>query len=346
MRVAVLNNCVPFLEGGAEHLADALVIKLREYGHQATLVRVPFRWNPPEKILDHMLACRLMRLPNVDLAIAFKFPVFYIPHPNKVLWILHQFRQAYDLWGTPYQDLPDTPRGTGIRAAITMADNAYLKEAKKIYTNSTVTGARLRRFNDIDSDVLLPPLLQDAIYRTNPHEDFIVCPGRVNGAKRQHLLVQAMKHCRTQVKLVVAGKPESEADRDAINKSIATDNLTGRVTFIDRFITDAEKVDLLSRSLAVAYIPYDEDSYGYVTLEACLSHKAVITCTDSGGIDMLVRDGDTGYIVAPEPKALAAAMDTLFQNKAKTVAMGNRAFEHAASFHINWDTVIKTLTAV
>ena len=345
MRVAVLNNCVPFLEGGAEHLADALVLKLREYGHESTLVRVPFRWNPPEKILDHMLACRLIKLPNVDLAIAFKFPAFYIPHPNKVLWILHQFRQAYDLWGTPYQDLPSSPRGVAIRDAITKADNAYLKEAKKIYTNSTVTGARLQRFNNMDSHVLLPPLLQEAIYKTKPNEDFIVCPGRVNGAKRQLLLVQAMKYCRTPVKLVVAGKPETEIDREAINKTIATDKLGDRVTFIDRFITDTEKVDLLSRCLAAAYIPYDEDSYGYVTLEACLSRKPVITCTDSGGIDMLVRDGDTGYITAPEPKALAAAMDTLFQNEAKTVAMGNRAYEHAASFHINWDTVIKTLTA-
>ena len=345
MRVAVLNNCVPFLEGGAEHLADALAIKLREYGHQAAVVRVPFRWNPPEKILDHMLACRLMRLPNVDLAVALKFPAFYIPHPNKILWILHQFRQAYDMWGTRYQDLPDNAHGLQIRDAIRQADNTYLAEAKKIYTNSTVTGDRLRRFNGIESDVLLPPLLRDSMYLSNPHEDYVFCPGRVNGAKRQLLLVQAMKYCKTPVKLLVAGKTESVADRDGIEKTIAADNLGGRVTFIDRFISDAEKVDMMSRSLACAYIPYDEDSYGYVTLEACLSQRAVITCTDSGGIDMLVRDGDTGFITGPEPKALAAAMDELYADKPKAIAMGRRALEHAATFNINWDTVIRTLTA-
>ena len=204
----MVNNCVPFLEGGAEHLAEALAIKLREYGHQAAVVRVPFRWNPPEKILDHMLACRLMRLPNIDLAIAFKFPAFYIPHPNKILWILHQFRQAYDMWGTRYQDLPDNARGVQIRDAIRQADNSYLAEAKKIYTNSTVTGDRLRRFNGIESDVLLPPLMRDSMYLSNPHEDYVFCPGRVNGAKRQLLLVQAMKYCKTPVRLLVAGKAE------------------------------------------------------------------------------------------------------------------------------------------
>ena len=122
MKVAVLNNCVPFMQGGAEHLAEALTAKLSEYGHQALLIRLPFRWEPPTKILDHMLACRLMRLPNVDRAIALKFPAYCVPHPNKVLWLLHQFRQAYDLWGTQYQCLPDSADGRQIRGAIVCGD--------------------------------------------------------------------------------------------------------------------------------------------------------------------------------------------------------------------------------
>jgi len=71
--------------------------------------RIPFRWDPPEKILESILACRLMRLPNVDRVIAFKFPAYFLPHDNKILWLVHQFRQAYDLWGTPYQGMASTP---------------------------------------------------------------------------------------------------------------------------------------------------------------------------------------------------------------------------------------------
>src|SRR5262249_41662906 len=154
MKIAVLNNCVPFLRGGAEHLADALVTKLAEHGHKALLVRIPFRWDPPEKILEHMLACRLMRLPEVDRAVALKFPAYCVPHPNKVLWLLHQFRQAYDLWGTRFGCLPDSSRGREIRDAIARADNSYLPEARRIFTNSTVTSGRLKKFNGLDSEVL------------------------------------------------------------------------------------------------------------------------------------------------------------------------------------------------
>jgi glycosyltransferase involved in cell wall biosynthesis len=174
--------------------------------------------------------------------------------------------------------------------------------------------------------------------------DFILCLVRVNGAKRQHLMVKAMKYCKTKVTLIVAGRPESEADAAQIRNTIRKDDLAQRVTFIDRFVSEKEKADLLSRCLAVAYIPYDEDSYGYVTLEACLSKKAVITCTDSGGIDALVRDRETGYIVPPEPKALADAMDSLYSEKSRAAAMGESGFELARSLNINWDHVIRTLT--
>lgn len=344
MRIAVLSNCVPFLRGGAERLAEALTAQLQEYGHQAMLVRVPFRWNPPEKIIEHMLACRQLRLPNVDRAIGIKFPACYVPHSNKVLWLLHQFRQAYDLWGTEFQGLPDSAQGYQIREAVIRADNDFLREAKAIFTNSTVTGERLLKFNGIESQVLLPPLLQQVEFTSKECGDFILCLGRVNASKRQHLLVKSMKYCRTDVKLIVAGCPESEADRAEILNTLRTDDLSRRVTFIDRFISEEEKADLLSHCLAAAYIPYDEDSYGYVTLEACLSKKPVITCTDSGGIDELVRDQESGYIVPPDPKALADAIDSLYADKAAAARMGDRGFQLARGLNLSWDHVIETLT--
>src|SRR5437879_3222371 len=148
MKIVVLNNCVPVLRGGAEHLADALTLKLVEHGHKAMLVRIPFRWDPPEKIVEQMLACRLLRIPSVDRVIAFKFPVFYVPHPNKVLWLVHQFRQVYDLWGTQF-GLPDSPEGRALRELTTRGDNSYLPEARKLFTNSQVTSDRLKKFNGI-----------------------------------------------------------------------------------------------------------------------------------------------------------------------------------------------------
>ena len=344
MKIAIVNNCVPFLKGGAELLADALTLKLNDYGHQALLIRIPFRWDPPDKILEHMLACRLLRLSNVDRVIAFKFPAYYVQHENKILWLLHQFRQAYDFWGTQFQGLPSTLEGEQIRDAIRHADNSYLPEARRIYTNSEVTRDRLAKFNGLSAEVLYPPLLSDQAYRSEDLGDFIFAPGRINDTKRQLLLVQALKHCRTPVRLVVAGHPETALDGQRIRDEIAQNNLDDRVEFVDKFISDENKVDWMARCLGCAYLPYDEDSYGYVTLEACLSHRPVITCTDSGGIHALVKDGQTGFIAEPEPKALAVAMDRLHDDKTGARRMGECGFELARGLRISWDSVIETLT--
>ncbi|HYW47749.1 MAG TPA: glycosyltransferase family 4 protein [Bryobacteraceae bacterium] len=344
MKIVVLNNCVPFLRGGAEHLADALAAKLVEHGHKALVVRIPFRWAPPEKIVEHMLACRLMRVPGVDRVIAFKFPAYYVPHPDKVLWLLHQFRQAYDLWGTRFQGLADSPEGREIRELIIRGDNSYLPEARKIYTNSEVTSGRLKKFNGLDSEVLYPPLLTHSQYSCAEYGDYIFCPGRVNATKRQLLLVQAMQHCRTRVKLLVAGCAETREDAEAIESTIRKNGLEKKVQFVNRFISEEEKVDWFGRSLGCAYIPYDEDSYGYVTLESYLSRKPVITCSDSGGIEALAREGSTGRVVAPEPRVLAEAMDQLFLDKQKAQRMGEAGLELVHSLRITWDTVIEKLT--
>ena len=345
MKIAVLNNAVPFVRGGAEHLADALTQKLQEYGHQPLLVRIPFRWEPPSKIAAHMLACRLMKMPEVDRVVAFKFPAYYVPHDDKVIWLLHQFRQAYDLWGTPLQGLPDSADGREIRDLIVHADSSYLAEARKIFTNSSVTSERLKKFNGLDSEVLHPPLLNDEQFVCGEYGDYVLALGRVNGAKRQQLLVESMEHCHSGVKLIVAGKAETKEYADGINTAIRKQGLHDRVRFIDRFISEEEKVELLSGALACAYIPYDEDSYGYVTLEAFLSRKPVLTCLDSGGIHELVKDDVTGRIVAADPEAVAHAIDELYRNKALARRMGEAGYDLAQELDINWGRVIERLTA-
>jgi glycosyltransferase involved in cell wall biosynthesis len=345
MKILVANNCVPFVRGGAEHLAEALTEKLNEFGHQAMLVRIPFRWEPPRKILESMLACRLMRTPNVDRIIAFKFPAYYLPHDNKFLWLVHQFRQVYDLWGTPYQGMEETAENLAIRRSIIEADNTYLREARKIYTNSATTSDRLARYNQISSTVLYPPLLETKHFRFGETGNYIFCAGRVTASKRQHLLVEAMQHTRTAVRLVIAGKTEDRADAQRIAQLIARHGLSDRVTVIDRFIEEEEKAALFADALGAAYIPFDEDSYGYVTMEAYYSGKPVITTTDSGGILQVVRDGETGYVAEPSAPALAAAMDRLYEDTARARALGQAGYDLVQSMGLTWENVIATLTA-
>jgi glycosyltransferase involved in cell wall biosynthesis len=96
--------------------------------------------------------------------------------------------------------------------------------------------------------------------------------------------------------------------------------------------------------LGVIYPPFDED-YGYVTLEALLASKPVITCTDAGGPLEFVRHQETGLIVEPTPKALAEAMDRLWEDRAWSKSLGQSARDYYASLNITWSKVVEKLLA-
>lgn len=345
MKIAVVNTSVPFYKGGAELLADAVDYKLKAAGYKSDLIKIPFCWNPAERVLESYLTYRTLDFSAYDKIIAFKFPAYTIEHANKTIWLFHQFRQAYDLWGTPYQGIPNDRNGFVLRNAIIQADNNLIPKAKAIYCNSEITRDRLLKFNKISADILYPPLLNEEMFHCSSYENYIFCPSRINRAKRQYLLVESMRFVTSSVKLILAGLPETDAELFELNKIISKYSLHDKVTILNGFISEGRKIELMSKALGAVYIPYDEDSYGYVTLEALYSRKPVITCNDSGGILRLVKDQETGIVTEPEAQSIASAMDTLFLQKTQAINMGNNGFELLEKLDINWDNVLRRLIA-
>ncbi len=344
MKIAIVNNMVPFLYGGAEFLADSLADKFNEYGHQAQVIRLPFAWGSAAQIAESMLAVRLTRLMNTEKVIALKFPAYYIEHPNKTLWLLHQFRQAYDLQNTEYDFFTQEHEYQKLKKAIHKSDNeCFSGLTGRIYTNSEVVSERLMKYNNIPSKVLYPPLMESELYDCKECGDYIFYPSRVNHSKRQHMAVEAMRYVKSGVKLVIAGKGDSADDEKRIFELIEKYALHDKVTYMNRFISQQEKADLFANCLGGIYIPYDEDSYGYVTLEGIHSGKPMISCYDAGGTYVVVKDNETGYMTESTPKALAAAMDKLYNNKPKAIEMGRNGMQLLKELGITWDNVIRSL---
>ena len=340
MKLLVANNADPFVRGGAELLADRLVIELRKAGHEAELLRLPLG-NTPQQILEGVVAASLLNAVNVDRVVGLKFPAYLIPHPDVVIWLVHQLRQAYD---PPPTGWPVDPSLDPLVSAVHAADRAAFAGARRLYAISPVVADRLHRCNGLTAEVLMTPPHSDQEYRTQPAEDFIVTLGRLSDGKRQQLAIQAMRHARPGYRLVVAGAPESQVLLDGIRREIDEAGIEDRVELIPRFITDEEKIDLLARCIGSVYLPIDEDSYGYVCYEAAMSSKPSITATDSGGTLTLVDPGRTGLVSAPEPEALASALDELAFHRDRAEAMGRNARQLALALDLSWDRVIEELT--
>lgn len=342
MKVLVVNNAAPFLRGGAEELADHLVRQLdATAGVESELLRLPFSWSPAERLIEEILIHQAHRLINVDRVIALKFPAYLVPHPHKTLWLLHQFRQAYDL-GDAGQGLADVGREGQIKGAIRRADDIAFADCRAVFCNSPVTRERLRRYNARDAEVLYPPLNDAELFTGGEPGGYVFAGGRVAPGKRQHLLVEAMARVRAPGRLLIAGPPESEAYAERLRALVAEHDLADRVELRFGFHPRADIAAWMNGAAACAYLPFDEDSLGYVTMEAFAAGKPVLTTTDSGGLLEMVTDA-TGAVVAPEAEPLAAALHTLLSDPSRTARLGRAAKAEWDGRGLDWPSTVARL---
>lgn len=344
MKILVMSNAAPFIRGGAEELTDHLVRQLNATkGVKAELLRVPFRWDPAERLIEEILLNRALRLINVDRVIGMKFPAYLIPHPNKTLWLMHQYRQAYDLYKPGMTNIGFDERGQRIIEIIRTADNACFSDSRGIFTNSPVVQKRLKTFNDFDATVLHPPLNDPERFGGGEYGRYIFAGGRVSAGKRQHLLIEAMRFVRSDLKLIVGGPPETAEYAAQLRDLIARHDLADRVELRLGFLPRDEIVELVNGALACAAVPIDEDSLSYVAMEAFAAGKSVITTHDAGGLLEMVHEGETGRVVEPEAEALGAALERIGSTTGEAQRLGRAASDLWNRLGFTWQDRIERL---
>ncbi len=339
MRILIPSVQTPFIKGGAFYHIAGLREALRLKGHDAEVVTLPFKFFPESYISDIMdvwsrLDFNSFNGYEIDLAVVLQFPAYYVEHKNKVLWLIHQHRAAYDL----YDKKKASAAAKNLKKKITEYDIKILSKIPARYSNSENVSKRLLDFNKISSVPLYHPPFGEKNFYCEEAYNFIFYPSRLEELKRQDILIKAMKYTKSPVKAIIAGEGgQAENYRRLIEALDLKDkvSLTGN-------ITENEKYVFYARALAVFFGPFDED-YGYVTLEAMLSSKPVITCNDSGGPLEFVRDEENGFIIPPDPHALAGKIDWLYYNKGKAKDMGRYAYESYEKKNISWDNVIDNL---
>src|SRR5882762_5142983 len=341
--ILICTTQVPFTSGGAESHVEGLRLALVEAGYNTEVVALPFKWYPPNEIMQGALAWRLLDLSEangkpVDLVIGMKFPAYLVEHHKKVLWIMHQYRAAYNLWGTPFDDLSNYPDGAQVREWIRQADNRFIPEAKKVFANSKTVANRLRSYNQIESQPLYHPPPRAESLRSGEQGDYIFYPSRLEPQKRQELLIEAMKFVTTPVKLILAG---GSGDPRRYASLIKKGGVSDRVC-LRGFVEESEMIELYANSLGVCYLPFDED-YGYVTLEGMLSGKPVVVASDGGGATEFIEHEREGLIVSPDPKAIAECLDSLYADRARARAMGEHGQEKLRAMNLSWDHVVQSL---
>lgn len=342
-RICVLSAQVPFMRGGAELMVDSLVAQLQKRGYNAELVQLPFKWYPCEDLVSSMLIWKQIDLresngEKIDLVIATKFPTYLVEHSNKVLWLMHQHRVAYDLYDNErYAGLRFMKNGEKTKDTIRNSDTEAISSFRHRYTISRNVSDRLKSYNNIDSKPLYHPPALAGRYYCNSYGDYILSVGRLDPIKRNDLLIRAVPILNKNIKVVIAGKG---SEMSYLRKLASDLNVSDRVIFLG-FVSDEQLLELYSNALSIFFAPIDED-YGYITLEAFLSKKPVITCKDSGGVLEFVKHGENGLVCELDINSLSEEINKLYENKDLCMEMGSAGYNLVKTF--NWDIVIDELT--
>jgi len=342
MKVGIATVQVPFISGGAEIHARLLKEELIKRNIEAEIITLPFKWYPAASLLNNIQAANLLDLTEVagvkiDRLITMKFPIYYANHPNKVGWILHQHRQAYELYNTEHSDLHTHKDGQYACQQIHQLDTQRLTEHKHLFTNSKNVAQRLWRYNRVKADALYhPPEDYEQLYCEN-YEPYILVPGRLDAIKRQQLIVEAIQR-HPKLRLVIIGNDNTPYGAQ-LKKTVETLGLTDRIDF-KGFVSREEKTKLYANALAIYNGALEED-YGYLTLEGFFSSKPVITHTDSGGPLEFIDNGHNGIITAPNSEALSEALAQLTHTRARTMGAAGR--QTMTDLNLNWDNIIESL---
>jgi glycosyltransferase involved in cell wall biosynthesis len=341
-RVIICAAQVPFVSGGAEKHIESLHRELVKRDYRVEIVKLPFKWHPVRQIIKDALAWRMLDLTSsygypIDLIIGTRFPSYCVRHPRKIAWVLHQHRQAYDFLNTEYTDFSDLPDDDETRKILYEIDARSLKECRKIFANSKNVAGRMKRYLNIDSVPLYHPPPFAGQYSTEGYDDSVFTACRLEKNKRIDLLLKAIALTRFPIRAIIAGQGPLETELKRMAVEFGIDD---RILFVG-YVSDQTVIQHYASCGLVWYAPLDED-YGYVTLEAFLSGKPVITADDSGGVLEFVEDGETGYIGKSNPESMAAQLDRWYEHRGFAKDMGLKAKKKIST--ITWDSVIESLT--
>ncbi|WP_134725070.1 glycosyltransferase family 4 protein [Paracoccus luteus] len=179
--------------------------------------------------------------------------------------------------------------------------------------------AALRRDLGLDADAVL-----------------VGCFGRVRAQKGVDLLVRAAirvfpRHPRAQLILTGRITPDNRAFADALIAEAAAAGLGDRIRFLgeipwDQVVRHYQALDLFAA-------PARWEGFGLTPLEAMACGVPVVA-SRVGAYETLVRDGETGTLIARDDlPALAAALDRWLSDDAARARAGQAARAHVAAHH-------------
>lgn len=214
---------------------------------------------------------------------------------------------------------------------ITITDEDYALASKKFKTNVVQmhgVGVSEERYHAVDIEKCLEMRASEGL----GVEDFVLlCTGELNKNKNQVTLLcaaNALKDKIPNLKILLAGNGPLQAD---LEKQVQDYGLQNVVRFLG-YRTDLEKVvpavDMIVSCSRREGLPLN-------IIEALLCKKPIVASVNRGHKE-LIKDGENGYLFAPEDwETMAKRIFEVYQGEEKTLSeMGEKGYQIAQKYTV------------
>lgn len=170
---------------------------------------------------------------------------------------------------------------TGLERLWKKWDKNAARNVDRMIAISKVVQKRISKYYERDSDVIYPPVdVKDIIKSTknSRKENWFLYLGRIETYKGVELAIRAAVDARVPLKVAGVGD-----DLDRMKDLVKELNAKGYVKFLG-FVSDEEKIDLLSRAKALVF-PVNGEDFGIVPVEANAAGTPVIAYRDGGVVE-------------------------------------------------------------
>jgi hypothetical protein len=311
----VLEPQLPLRADDEAELAERLCEALHEHGHDVELIRIPFREERGERVVEQMLAVRLINLDNVDRAIALRFPAYLLPHRDRVVWLSRRAQASAGELG----------------ASIRAAERSYLAEAARVHAVSALAARELVLDTGLAASVLYAPLRDPRAYRCERYGEWLLLSAE-DGVTASVAVALAALARAPSARLTLVCPP---ASAPALSALAAELGVSERIDLVEP--AEERPFALLASARAVVCVEGESE---LLAREAFRSSKAVIALADCGCSGELVRDRVNGRVV-DTLEELAQAFEELSQDLALAERYGNAASQESQA---SWETVVAELT--
>jgi len=342
VKILVVRTGALFGADETSHYAPDLCQALSEAGHEAEAITIPF--SPAiAGVISQTAAYRLFDLRGSgELCIALGPFSWAVRHENKRVWLFSRYRPLHGHWNTPYGAVTTSHTNVILRDVVRRLDVECMAEAKMVFAASNSVVEALRS-TGIHSTLLQPPIASCLL--SPPAEvtrgRFVLAVGRIKDEARLDLLLSAFCETRSaQARLVVTGHRDTTEELEYISALIA-ECARGNLIELEINPTIPSIRSRIASCLAVVSLPFADECASPYALAAARLGKDVLTTEDSGE---LARIAPSDRVVAPEPAAIAHAMDHWFENPDAVERSGARLSKQVTKMLPSWSDVVAELT--